>query len=189
MAKWLEEVAKLVQLRFNVLASILVLTVASLVVSDQWTHWIQSAIPIRNINQWAGDFGETAFTLGYVALLYYGVREAFVAVKKMQAPIPAWLDSLAKTAIPVLRLTHPLIGVLVFSVVLMHGYVMWQVLAAGNFSNPINTGLVAATILVAVALSGLYIRWMPKLIKFRHAHRIAGILFVLAFVVHKIVAD
>ncbi|HWR28664.1 MAG TPA: hypothetical protein VN631_02420 [Negativicutes bacterium] len=189
MAAWLGNLAKAAHQKFYVLALVLVLAVTALVMSDQSAHWIERIIPFERIGKVGESIGETAFFLGFVATLYYGVRDAFVTARKMHAPIPAWLDSLAKYWITVLRLAHPLLGVLVFSVVLLHGYVMWQIWAAGNFSFAVETGLTAAAIMVMVALSGLFIRWMPKLTKLRYVHRLVGILFVLSFIVHRIVAD
>ena len=189
MAAWLENLAKAAHQRFYLLAPVLVLAVVALVMSDHQTHWIERIIPFERIGKLGESIGKTAFILGFVATLYYGVRDAFVTARKMKAPIPVWLDSLAKYWIAVLRFAHPFLGVLVFSVVLLHGYLMWQVWAAGNFSFAVETGLAAAAILVMVALSGLFIRWMPKLTKLRHVHRLVGILFVLSFVVHRIVAD
>ncbi len=146
-------------------------------------------MPFDRIGKLGESIGKTAFFLGFVAALYYGVRNVFVTLRKMHAPIPAWLDSLVKYWITVLRLAHPLVGVLVFAVVLLHGYILWQIWAAGNFNYAVDTGLLAAAILLVVAMSGLFIRRMPQLSRLRQVHRFVGILFVLSFVIHKIVAD
>lgn len=189
MAVWLENLAKSVHRNFYALAAALVLTVVALVAGDQQIQWIEGFIPFERIGKLGESIGKAAFVLGFVATLYYGVRDSFVTARKMHAPIPPWLDSLVKYWITVLRLAHPLLGVLVFSVVLLHGYVMWRIWAAGNFSFAVETGLVAAAVLIVVTLSGLFIRWMPKLTKLRYVHRLVGIVFVLSFVVHRIVAD
>lgn len=188
-AGWLENLAKLAHDKFYFFAPLFLLSVFAIVGSNQWLHWIERTIPARLVRGVAGSIGEAAFFLGFVATLYYGMRDVFATARKLHAPIPAWLDSPVKYWIMVLRLMHPLLGVAVFSVVLLHGYVMWRILAAGKFSFAIETGLSAAAILVLVAFSGLFIRWMPKLTKLRYVHRLVGILFTLAFVVHKIVAD
>ncbi len=146
-------------------------------------------LPFERIGKLGESIGKAAFFLGFVATLYYGVRDVFVTLRKMHAPMPVWLDSIVKYWITVLRLMHPLLGVLVFSVVLLHGYVIWQIWAAGNFNYAVDTGLMAAAILVMVAVSGLFVRWMPKLTKLRYVHRLVGILFVLSFVIHRFVAD
>lgn len=189
MATWLENLAKVAHRWVFVLAVALVSTVLAVVISNQRFHWIESLIAFERIGKLGGSIGKTAFILGFAATLYYGVRETFVMLKKSQAPVPVWLDGWAKYWISLLRLAHPLLGVIVFSVVVLHGYVMWQIWAGGNFSFAVETGLMAATILSIVATSGLLIRSMPKLAKLRYVHRLVGMLFVLSFVIHRIVAD
>jgi hypothetical protein len=189
LASWLENLAKATHRLFFVLAAGLVLTAVAIVISDQRLHWIETLIAFERIGKLGESVGKAAFVLGFVATLYYGVRDAFATARKMKAPIPAWLDVRAKYWISVLRLAHPLLGVLVFSIVTLHGYIMWQIWAGGNFSFAVDSGLMAAAILVMVACSGLFIRWLPKLTKLRYVHRLVGILFVLSFVIHRIVAD
>jgi hypothetical protein len=189
LAAWLENLAKATHQRFYFLAPIFILAVVTVVLSDQRLHWIEGLLPFERIGKLGESVGKIAFSLGFVATLYYGVRDVFVTLRKMNAPIPAWLDSKVKFWITVLRLAHPLLGVLVFSVVLLHGYIIWQIWAAGNYNYAVDTGLMAAAILVMVAVSGLFVRWLPKFTKLRYVHRLVGILFVLSFVIHRIVAD
>lgn len=189
MAEWLVTLAQIAQRRFYVLSLALLLTVATLLAGDQQTHWIKALAPFERIGRLGESIGKGAFFLSFIATLYYGVRDAFAAARKMRVPIPGWLDSRVKYWIMVLRLAHPLLGVVVVCVVLLHGYVMWRVWSAGTFSFAVETGLVATAILSLVALSGLFVRALPKLTKLRHVHRLVGILFVLSFVIHRIVAD
>lgn len=189
MALWLENLATNANQKFHVFASLLILAVVTMILSDQFSHWIEALVPFDRIGNLGEGIGKAAFLLGFVATLYYGVRDSFVMVRKMQIPIPARVDSGVKYWITVLRLGHPLLGVLVFSVVLLHGYIMWRIWAAGHFSFAVETGLMAAALMLVVAVSGLYVRWMPKLTKLRYVHRLVGILFVLSFVIHRIVAD
>jgi hypothetical protein len=188
LAIWLENLAKAAHRRFFVLAVALVSTVVVVVISNQALHWIESLIAFDRIGKLGESIGKTAFVLGFVATLYYGVRDVFVILRKSQVPIPAGVDVWVKYWISVLRLTHPFLGVLVFAVVVLHGYIMWQVWAGGNFGFAVDTGLMAAAILAMVAMSGLLIRWMPKFTKLRYLHRLVGMVFVLSFVIHRIVA-
>jgi hypothetical protein len=189
MAAWLENLANAAHRNFYALALAFALTAGALVVVDLQTHWVASLNSLKLIRNLGKSIGEVAFNFGFIAILYYGVRESFVKAKKAHVTIPDQFDSMVKYWITVLRLVHPMIGVLVFSFVLLHGYIMWQVWAAGNISLAIGTGLSAGSVLIAIAASGLYLRWKPQMMKFRVAHRFAGILFVVAFIVHQIVAD
>lgn len=186
---WLENLAKTSQQKFYLLASLCVTAVAAFILIDPQLQWLGQAIPFVRIDKIGKRIGKAAYLLGFVAIFYYVIRESFVMARKMKAPIPARLDAATKTLIAVLRLSHPLLGVLAFSLGLLHGYVMWKVWTAATFDFAMNTGLVAVASLVIVSFSGLLIRWMPKLIKLRYLHRLVGILFVLSFVFHRIVAD
>ena len=189
MSTRLEQGAQFAHKHFAALAAGLIFAVFLLLGSDQWFQWVEKVLSFAWIEEIGKNIGKIAFFLGFAATLYYGVREAFATARGMKLHIPVWLDSLLKYWIRVLRFLHPLMGTLVFSVVLLHGYVMWRIWAAGNFSFAVETGLIAAAILIVVATSGFFIRWMPKLTKLRYVHRLVGLLFVLSFVVHRIVAD
>lgn len=189
MPGWLERIAKQLHRKFHVYAAVLVTAAAVLLLSDHWTHWIEHLVPLDRIGRLGESIGKGAFLLGFAATLYYGVRDLFATARKMRVPVSGRLDSFAKYWITVLRLAHPLLGVLVLAVVTVHGYVMWRIWAGGNFSFAVETGLMAAAILSVVAVSGLCVRWLPKMYKLRHVHRLVGLLFVLSFIIHRIVAD
>ena len=72
--------------------------------------------------------------------------------------------------------------------VLLHGYVMWWVWAAGNFNLAVLSGMAAAAMLGLLALTGGLIRLLPKRISLRLLHRLGGFGFVLLLVVHRILA-
>jgi hypothetical protein len=187
LAIWLANLAQFANRHFYFLAAGLISATVILLASDYWQHWIAAILSVAGIEKLGREIGETAFNLGFVATLYYGVRDIFVIARRMKLRIPVWLDSLVKYWITVLRLGHPFLGSLVFSVVLVHGYVMWRIWDGGNFNFAIETGLTAASILLLVAVTGLCIRWMPKMLKLRFVHRLVGILFVLFFVLHRMV--
>lgn len=187
LAKRLEQWAQFAHRRFAGLAVALLFSVLLLLASDNYLHWMEAIIPSSWVASLGKKVGKVAFFLGFVATLYYGVRDLFTMARRMKLPIPAWLDSLAKYWITVLRLGHPFLGTLVLAVVAFHGYVMWKVWAGGNFDFAVETGFVATIVLLLVAISGLFIRWMPKMFKLRLVHRLVGILFVLTFVLHKMV--
>ena len=186
LTRWLDDTAKFLHRRFFLLGPAILSLGILMVLTDSWLHWIAAMIPSARIENLGRIIGKAAFYLGFVATLYYGVRDIFVTARRMKLMIPDWLDFQAKYWITVLRLAHPFLGTLVFSVVLLHGYVMWKVWAGGNFTFAVETGQLAAAILVLVAISGLFIRWMPKMMKLRHVHRLVGISFLLAFVLHRI---
>jgi hypothetical protein len=192
MAAWLEKLAKLAHQHFFAIASLLVLALVAVLFSDSLTHWIAGTIPFagaKSIKGLGKNIGKAALVLGIIAALYYGVRESYLMARKKQVALLSRADSFAKYWLAVLRYSHPLIGTAVFAAVMLHGYVLWRIWAGGKFGIAIDSGLVAATVLLVVAVSGISVRYLPKLIQVRTVHRFAGILFVVSFIVHKIIAD
>lgn len=156
-----------------------------MLLTDVQNHWIGTMLPSNLLRKLGKGAGEFAATLAFAAISYYVLREAFVAAMRRKLALPAELASILKLLVSVLRLVHPFLGVLVLVIVLFHGYVLWLIWSAGNFNMSVSSGLLAFSVLTIAAVSGLCIRLLPKLLKFRYVHRIAGILFILAFSLHK----
>lgn len=185
LAAWLERLAKAAHGGFSYLAGMLAIVVMGIVISDRSLQWIENQIPFEQIGPVGGFLGKAAVVLGLAAILYYIVRESFLQARKRMLPLPAWLEGSLKYWIPLLRLMHPLLGVVVFSQVVLHGYIMWQVWSSGNLNNAVYTGLVAAGAVLLSLMSGFSIRRNPKKMDTRVLHRIAGILFFLFVIVHR----
>lgn len=160
----------------------------ALIALDWRTQQMEKLISYQRIESVGETMGKMAVLMVLAAILYYLTREAFVTARANKLKLPVWLESNAVRFIGWLRLTHPLFGLLVLSLVLLHGYLMWWVWATGNFNLAILSGMVAAAMLVLLALTGGMIRLLPKRITLRLLHRFVGFGFVLLLVVHRILA-
>ena len=185
MKSWLENLAQSLHRHLYAISLLALAAVGTMLLSDIQTHWLEKLLT-GDLPQKIGKVaGKIAVTIAFVAISYYVLREAFVTVKRKKMTLPAWFDGSAKYLVTVLRLIHPFIGVLVLVIVLFHGYVLWLIWDAGNFNPAVSSGLLAFSVLVIAALFGLCIRLLPKLQKIRVWHRLAGILFLFAFWLHK----
>lgn len=164
------------------------LSVVALVALDWRTQQLEKLISLKQIESVGETMGKLAVLMVLAAILYYLAREAFVTARANKLKIPSWLESKAVQLISWLRLMHPLFGLLALSLVLMHGYIMWWVWAAGNYNLAVLSGLAAAVLLGFLALVGALIRLLPKRISLRLLHRLGGYGFVVALVVHRIFA-
>ena len=135
-----------------------------------------------------GTLGKLAVLTLFAAILYYVVREAFVMARAQKVKLPVWLEGNIVGFIGWLRLLHPLVGLLVASLVLLHGYLMWWVWAAGNFGVSVISGMVAGALLTLLLLTGVLIRLLPKRVSLRVVHRWHGVGFVGALIVHRVLA-
>ena len=185
MTIWLENLAQFLHRRLYVLMLLALAAVGLILLTDMRTHWLESLFAFERLGKIGKSAGEIAAPIAFFAISYFVLREAFVAAKRRKLTLPAWLDGLIKYLVTVLRLSHPFVGVLVLVFVLFHGYVLWLIWAAGNFNPAVSSGLIAFAILAVAALSGICIRLLPKILKLRYVHRVLGILFILAFWLHK----
>ena len=160
----------------------------ALIVLDYRAQQLEKLISFKRIESVGETTGKLAVLMVLAATTYYLAREAYVKTRAIKVKLPAWLESNAVRVIGWLRLTHPLLGLLVLSLVLLHGYIMWWVWAAGNFSPATISGMAAAVMLGLVSLTGGLIRLLPKRISLRLLHRLHSVGFVAAFIVHRLLA-
>jgi len=183
----LEKLAQWTHKWFAGIAVLLFLAVAFLIVSDVLNLWIVSSSSPKAVKKVGEAFGEIAAFLAFLAMIYYVFRESYVITRRLSFKLPVWLDSFLKYWMSVLRLTHSVVGILVFVAVLVHGYVLWMVWGGGKMNLAVWTGLGAAVVLLLAQISGIFIRQMPKLLAWRYLHRLAGISFLVAYAIHKAV--
>ena len=160
----------------------------ALIALDWRTQQLEKLVSYQRIESVGETAGKLAVLMVMAAILYYLAREAFVTARANKLKLPVWLESNAVRFIGWLRLTHPLFGLLVLSLMLLHGYILWWVWAAGNFNLAVLSGMAAAAMLGLLALTGGLIRLLPKRISLRLLHRLGGFGFVLLLVVHRVLA-
>ena len=182
---WLENLAQFLHRHLYALALLVLAAVGIILLADVRTHWLENLLAFNLLEKTGKSAGKMAATIAFAAISYYVLRELYVAAKRRKLVLPGLIDAGVKYLVTVLRLSHPFFGILVLATVLFHGYVLWMVWAAGNFNLAVNSGILAFVILAFAALTGLCIRLMPKMLKFRYLHRIAGILFIAAFWLHE----
>ena len=185
MAGWLENLAQFLHRHLYALVLLVLAAVGIILIADVQTHWLETLLTFDLVKKTGKSVGKIAAAIAFVAVSYYVLRELYVAAKRRKLDLPGVLEAWAKYLVAVLRLSHPFVGTLVFVTVLFHGYVLWRIWAAGNYNMAVVTGLLAFSVLSCAALSGLGIRLMPKTMKIRYLHRGAGILFIVAFWLHK----
>ncbi len=133
-----------------------------------------------SLKKLAKAFGKPAAILCGVCLFYYILREAFVKLKQGGNALSASMDSLLKRALKVLRLLHPLSGILAFYLVLLHGALM----VAANVSlrtSRMLFGLIAGAVMLLLLVTGSSI---TKSRQFRQYHRLLAGIGVVCFLLH-----
>ena len=86
------------------------------------------------------------------------------------------------------RLIHPLCGFIVLCLTVLHGYLL---LFVGNFGIGKETvsGIVPLIILIGLSVTGWIVYGSPQIRQFRKAHRYLGWLFVVLYLLHKVLSD
>ena len=137
--------------------------------------------PLPRLWREAGSsMGSAAGIIGGLCLAYYLLREFYVRGKKKKVTMAMAVETEIKRGITLLRLFHPLLGVLMAGLVFLHG---WLMLFAGPKLTDARlfSGIAATIFLVAVLLIG----WkMGTSASQRRIHRLLAGALVVAYIVH-----
>lgn len=133
-------------------------------------------------------FGKIAEVLALLTIGYYGLREGYGQVRKRQISLPGFFEEGLRTMIRFTRLIHPLCGFIVLCLTVLHGYLL---LFVGNFGIGKETvsGIVPLIILIGLSVTGWIVYGSPQIRQFRKAHRYLGWLFVVLYLLHKVLSD
>ena len=132
--------------------------------------------------------GEMAEVLTLLAALYYFLREGYALIRQGPVSLPSPIAEGLRTLIRLTRLTHPLIGVIVLCLTLLHGYLLLFVWHSA-MGKEVVSGLAALAVLAAVGATGWIIYGMPQARWARLGHRYTGLFFFGLYLVHKVLAD
>lgn len=137
--------------------------------------------PLPRLWREAGSsMGSSAGMIGGLCLAYYLLREFYVRGKKKKVTMAVAVETEIKRGITLLRLFHPLLGVLMTGLVFLHG---WLMLFAGPKLTDARlfSGIAATAFLLAVLLVG----WkMGPSVSQRRTHRLLAAGLVLGYIVH-----
>lgn len=126
-------------------------------------------------------FGVLAVQCGVVAVLYYVVRELYIWLRKKHFQITESFDAYWKSALKILRLSHPFFGFLAIAFSFLHGYFLWYLVFHFRFDLTINFGFLAFLFFLVTVLLGQGLRLKHKL---HQQHRIFAVLFFVAYIIH-----
>ena len=136
-----------------------------------------AAMPVKKLGK---SLGTPAAYLGGACLAYYLLRELFVRCKRNAWQLPIWLESFWKNVLKVLRLLHPLLGILAFYLVLLHGSLL---LWAGAYLRSVRmvSGLTEGVLVFVLLISG---GLLVRRAQLRKWHRFIAAAILLLFLVH-----
>lgn len=136
-------------------------------------------IPLRSATGMGKMAGSLALFVGGIACLYYILRETYLKAKRNKFVFHGEWENSLKKGIQIFRHIHPLLGILVFLLVLGHTYLLWYV-AGKTDPRAIYSGLLALLALGLVTALGNYIVFKPQYLPMRKYHRMAtGVLLAL----------
>ncbi|MDR7868600.1 MAG: hypothetical protein RIN56_17525 [Sporomusaceae bacterium] len=178
----LENLAAWLAAKASTVAGGAVIAVLAIIVADHYLGFAQG-LPPRWLRGLGKGLGETAGSLTLIAVAYYLGREAAAAALKRGAVPQAAVPTL-RSALRLLRLTHPLAGAAIVAAAALHGYLLWD----GRLPTDEISGLAALLLLVILFATGLSLAG-SRGAGFRKGHRLAGVAFLLLLALHKLIAD
>jgi hypothetical protein len=184
----LEDAAKWFAQKYYLLAVLAITTVIGIVFFDTQAQVVyhSSSRLIKSIGK---GFGELTANIALFSLGYYLLLEAYVASLKRKVPMPSELVPYVKVSISILRLLHPVAGVLAISFAIMHGYIMWVVWGGLSRGGVLVSGLLTLSATLVLGGLGWGIQSKKASVFFRQKHKIIAFLALLFYVLHKAIAD
>ena len=156
-------------LTFNLLCTLLLVLCA---------YILRGSTP-RILKEVGKSFGSLAAIMGFLCLLYYFLREVFLKLDKTNKFSVA-LRTVIKKLIPLLRLMHPVIGLVMFYFLTAH---IFSMLANGVRYNGsvFILGMFAAAFFVGMLILGFKMKSKPI---YRKYHRFLSVCLVMAYLGH-----
>ena len=124
--------------------------------------------------------GSMAAALGGICLAYYVWRELFVKLKQKKR-LPAGGENPGKQALLLLRLMHPLAGIIMLYLVLLHAGLMLRWGGVPYRSSLFVSGIACLLLLAAMLFLGMHLR---KKLVYRRWHRILAFGLLLFYLAH-----
>jgi len=125
--------------------------------------------------------GSIAIAFAGLSFLYYLLRTLYMKTKQRKIILPLSVDKLMKAGITNFRIVHPLLGLIAFYTVLLHGYFMIFDTSRSYFQSIIVFGILGFFILAALMFLGIN---MQKSKLFREYHREAALVFFVMYLCH-----
>lgn len=133
-------------------------------------------------------FGKFAEVLTVLAAAYYCLREGYRQVRKQQFRLPRLFEDGIRALIRFTRLIHPLCGFIILCLTVLHGYLLFFVWNSGIGKETVS-GIVPLIILIGVSVTGWMVYGSPQAQQARKTHYYLGWLFVILYLLHKVLSD
>ena len=133
-------------------------------------------------------FGKFAEALTVLAILYYCLREMYGQVRIHQFSLPSLVAEGIRTMIRFTQLIHPLCGFIVLCLAVLHGYLLLFVWNFG-IGKEVVSGIVPLVILIGLGGTGWMLYGLQQAQPVRKVHRYLGWLFVVLYLLHKVLSD
>ena len=133
-------------------------------------------------------FGKFAEVLTVLAAAYYCLREGYRQVRKQQFRLPRLFEDGIRALIRFTRLIHPLCGFIILCLTVLHGYLLFFVWNSGIGKETVS-GIIPLIILIGVSVTGWMVYGSPQAQQARKTHYYLGWLFVILYLLHKVLSD
>ena len=140
-------------------------------------------LPVTNLSllkHTGSAIGSMAAGLGGICLGYYIWREVFVKLKQ-QKRLPPSGENRGQQALLFLRLIHPLAGIMMLYLVLLHAGLMLRWGGVPYRSSLFVSGIACLLLLAAMLFLGMHLR---KKLVYRRWHRILALWLLLFYLCH-----
>jgi hypothetical protein len=130
-------------------------------------------------------FGSMGVILAFITLLFYPLRKIGIHFQKSSQ---LFKSKFYKSLSTVLALLHPVLGLLTFLLLSLHGFMFLGIFYNFSFDIVVTMGLVSLLFLTVLLISGSFLKKKLSDKKIRLFHFTIALMFILFFILHRFFA-
>jgi len=178
----IESVAKKISQNYKIMVITVLILLAALITMEFFNGFLSQMDPSA-LYSLALTLGSVGALFAFTALVFYPLRKASIHLRKK---IPFLTTPFYKTLSKVAAHLHPVIALLAFFILSLHGFIFMKVLYNFNFSMVLIMGSLTLVALSFLFITGSILKRDLKQKKIRRIHFPLAALFIIFFIAHNL---
>lgn len=178
----IENFAKKISQNYKIIMITALILLAALVTTEIFSGFLSRISPSA-LYSFTLALGGTGAFLAFSAVIFYPLRKALIHLKKK---IPVLSSPFYKALLKVTAYLHPVIALLAFFILFLHGFIFLKVIYRFDFSIVLIMGIFALIALIFLFITGSVLKTDLTQKKVRKVHFPLAICFIILFIAHNL---